>query len=132
MFKFINSLRASSSHMKAINHWARFNRSDAWGEISKAVYLETNNKYLVKHLVFKGEIEYEIGKLKESKKSLNRAKELIDIEPKYWEKSSNKDILISLQEAIEKNEYQKDQGGFREHALFFERPKKRLSSKPLS
>ncbi len=103
MFKFINSLRASSAHMNAINHWARSNKADAWGAICKAVELETNIKYLVKHLVFKGEIEHEIGRIEDSNKSLNRAKELINKNPKYWEKSSNIDILKKINDVLNEN-----------------------------
>ena len=103
MLKFINSIRASSAHMNAMKLWSGYNRADALAEIYKAVRLETNSNLLVKHLVFKGEIEQVLGKSKDSIESLTKAKELISKDKIYWEKSSNLDVKRRLDEALNDN-----------------------------
>jgi len=57
---------ASIAHMQALQHWSKSNKADALAKICRAVKLETKEHLLAKHLVFKGEAEWDLGRKEES------------------------------------------------------------------
>jgi len=94
---------ASIAHMNAINHWNKFNRADALGQIYRAIKLETKEYLLPKHLLLKGEIEWALGRHQESFSSLKEAEELVEKYSDYWSKPSNKICKNRLNEALQKH-----------------------------
>lgn len=103
MIKIIKSFLASIAHLNAIGHWNNYNRADALAQIYRATNLETKEYLLPKHLLFKGEIEQCLGKIKESKLSLGEAKKIIEKYPKYWSKPGNLVLINRLNRAIDNN-----------------------------
>ena len=96
MIKIIKSFLASSAHLNALSYLSQHKTADALGQVSKAIRLETNEKYLVKHLVLRGEIWLVVGKSEESLSDFKQAGSLVLKYPAYFSKGDNNELVTKV------------------------------------
>lgn len=75
----------------------------SYGYIDKAIRTESDEKYLPRYCLLKGELETVAERIDDAKLTLERAKELVEKYVDFWNEPGNYDVVKQINVLLEKN-----------------------------
>ena len=90
--------------MNAIGDSAHYERAQAYGNINRAIDLESSQKVIPKYLALKAKIEIQMGYSRNAESTLYQAQEIIKSNPSYWSKSNHIAVVAEIERLLKQIE----------------------------